>query len=259
MPDPKYPKYRLIADELHRQIESGELAGGAQLPTEIELMEQHEASRNTVRDAIKLLSSRREVEVRPGQGTFVVERINPIVTTLTEDPKTGRGGGEEGVYIAEVEAANRIPENSEPRVEIQKVRGNLAAALRVEDETQVISRHQQRFIDGTPWSLQTSFYPMSLLAKGATRLIEATDIPEGTVTYLAENANSKQTGYRDTIAVRAPDATEVAFFKIPADGPVFEVFRVGFDQDGNRFRLTVTVYPVDRNRFAVNVGAVPGG
>jgi len=199
------------------------------------------------------------VEARPGQGTFVVERINPIVTTLTEDPETGRGGGEEGVYIAEVEAANRMPENSDPRVEIQKVRGNLAAALRVEDGTQVISRHQQRFIDGTPWSLQTSFYPMGLVSRGATRLIEATDIPEGTVTYLAENADIKQTGYRDTIAARAPDETEIAFFKIPADGriPVFEIFRVGFDQHGNRFRLTVTVYPIDRNRLAVNVGEVP--
>jgi len=81
MPD---PKYRVIADDLRRMIESGELAGGEQLPTEIELMEQYEASRNTIRDAIKLLSSRREVEARPGQGTFVVERINPIVTTLTE-------------------------------------------------------------------------------------------------------------------------------------------------------------------------------
>src|SRR6185437_15099784 len=253
------PKYRVIADDLRRMIESGELAGGEQLPTEIELMEQYEASRNTIRDAIKLLSSRREVEARPGQGTFVVERINPIVTTLTEDPETGRGGGEEGVYIAEVEAANRMPENSDPRVEIQKVRGNLAAALRVEDGTQVISRHQQRFIDGTPWSLQTSFYPMGLVSRGATRLIEATDIPEGTVTYLAENADIKQTGYRDTIAARAPDETEIAFFKIPADGriPVFEIFRVGFDQHGNRFRLTVTVYPIDRNRLAVNVGEVP--
>jgi len=56
MPD---PKYRVIADDLRRMIESGELAGGEQLPTEIELMEQYEASRNTIRDAIKLLSSRR--------------------------------------------------------------------------------------------------------------------------------------------------------------------------------------------------------
>lgn len=28
------------------------------------------------------------------------------------------------------------------------------------DGSTVVSRHQQRFIDGAPWSLQTSFYPI---------------------------------------------------------------------------------------------------
>ena len=35
--------------------------------------------------------------------------------------------------------------------------------------SQVISRHQRRFIDGTPWSLQTSYYPMGFVVKGADR------------------------------------------------------------------------------------------
>src|SRR5215831_13303986 len=109
------PMYRQIADDLRGKIEVGEIAQGAQLPTEIELMEQYDASRNTVRDAIKLLTARDLVETRPGQGTFVVERINPFVTTLTDDPETGQGGGEEGVYLAEVRAFQRSPENSEPR------------------------------------------------------------------------------------------------------------------------------------------------
>jgi GntR family transcriptional regulator len=54
------PKYQQIAEDLRRRIESGELpvAGQQTLPTEIELMEQYDASRNTVRDAIKLLTAR---------------------------------------------------------------------------------------------------------------------------------------------------------------------------------------------------------
>ncbi len=47
------PIYRQIADDLRGKIESDEIAHGAQLPTEIELMDQYDASRNTVRDAIK--------------------------------------------------------------------------------------------------------------------------------------------------------------------------------------------------------------
>jgi GntR family transcriptional regulator len=38
---------------------------------------------------------------------------------------------------------------------------------------------------------------------------------------------------------------------------VFEIFRLAFDENGGRFRLTITVYPADRNRFRVIVGEVP--
>jgi GntR family transcriptional regulator len=251
--------YRQIADDLRSKIESGEIEPGAQLPTEIALMEQYDASRNTVRDAIKLLTTRGLVETRAGQGTFVVEKINPFVTTLTGNPETGQGGGEGDVYIAEVRAGGRDPATTEPRVEIQRATAAVADALRIEEGGQVLSRHYQRFIDGVPFSLQTSFYPMSLILEGATRLIEAKDIREGTVAYLSEKLGVKQAGYRDSIEVRPPDGTEATFFRIPADGqiPVFEVYRVAFDDNGDRIRLTITVYPVDRNRLVIKVGEVP--
>jgi len=253
------PMYRQIADDLRAKIESSEIGPGDPLTTETELMDQYEASRNTVREAIKLLISRALVETRAGQGTFVVQKINPFVTTLTADPQTGRGGGEEDVYIAEVEAGGRTPTAFGPRVEMQLAPAGIADALRINDGGQLVSRHYQRFIDGLPFSLQTSFYPMSLVTKGATRLIEAADIPEGTVAYLADTLGIKQAGYRDSFTVRAPDENEATFFRVPADGrvPVFEVYRIAFDAKGGRIRLTITVYPVDRNRLVINVGIVP--
>jgi len=255
------PMYRQVAEDLRRKIEGGELPEGGQLtlPTEIELMEQYDASRTTVRDAIKLLATRGLVETRPGQGTFVVEKINPFVTTLTDDPETGRGGGEQGVYRAEVEPTGRTPTVSQPRVEVQQANTAVADALRINEGDQVVSRHQERLIDNTPFSLQTSFYAMTLVHQGAIRLLEARDIEEGTVQYLGEKLGIKQAGYRDSIEARRPDETETAFFRLPSDGrvPVFEIYRVGFDETGGRIRLTITVYPVDRNRLLVNVGEVP--
>jgi len=253
------PKYQQIAEDLRRRIESGELPADDQqtLPTEIELMQHYQASRNTVRDAIKVLTTRGLVETRAGQGTFVVEKINPYVTTLTGNPETG--GGDETAYIADVTASNRESEISDPRVEIQKASRVVASSLRIEEGAQVVSRHQERFLDGFPWSMQTSFYPMALVEHGATRLIQATSIEGGAVAYLAAAIGIQQAGYRDTIAVRAPDEDEVRFFKVPTDGrvPVFEIFRVGFDKKGQRIRLTITVYPSDRNRLRIDVGAVP--
>jgi len=257
------PLYRKIADDLRTKIESGELAQGSQLATEGELRDQYGASRNTVRDAIKWLTTLGLVETRPGQGTFVVEKPKAFVTTLTGNPITTAGGeyggGEYSIYLAEVEASGRTPTSSEPRVEIQQAGRVLADALRLEEGAQVVSRHQQRFIDGLPFSLQTTFYPMSLVQQGATRLILPTDITEGALAYLARECDLKRAGYRDTVSVRPPDEIEAGFFKLSPDGriSVFEIHRVGFDGDGVRIQLTVTVYPADRNRFRVEVGKVP--
>jgi GntR family transcriptional regulator len=257
------PLYRMIAEALRSKIESGELPSepSGPLPTENELQKEFGASRNTVRDAIKWLTTLGLVETRPGQGTFVVEKPNPFVTTLTIDPETGLGGGEgeDPIYTAEVKASGRTPTSSDPRLEIQRATRQVARALHLDKGAEVVSRHQRRFLDGTPWSLQTTFYPMSLVEDGATRLILPAEILEGAVTYLASECGIEQVGYRDTISVRPPDENEARFFRLPADGriSVFEIHRLGFADDGSRIRLTITVYPADRNRFRVNVGKVP--
>ncbi len=257
------PMYRQIADDLRQQIESGELAPGQQLRTEIELRERYRASRNTVRDAIKWLTTLGLVETRPGQGTFVVRKIDPFVTLLTTDPKTGPGGDITAVR-AEVSAEEpslqqRIITSTDPQVEIQKASSDVASRLQIAEGSQVVSRHQKRHLDGTPWSLQTSFYPMGYVLQGADRLIEAADIEIGTVKYLAEKLGLRQNSYSDWIKVRAPEPTEALFFGLPQDGRVgvFEIFRTAFDQTGTPMRLTVSVFPTDRNQFIVNVGDVP--
>ena len=253
------PMYRRIADELRKEIESGVLGRGSQLPTELQLRERFDASRNTVRDAIKSLIAQGLVETRPGQGTYVTRKIDPFVTILSEEPETGFGGGDRAALLSEVSHDHTDFTPTEPRVEIKAGTGEISSRLRIGDGTQVVSRHQERRIDGTPWSLQTSFYPMKYVLDGATKLIEANSIPRGAVRYLEEKFGLKQTGYRDWIAVRAPDPNEMSFFELPGDGrvPVFEIFRTAFDQHGEPMRLTITVFAADRNQFIVNVGVVP--
>lgn len=256
------PMYRQIADDLRDQIESGGLEPGQQLRTEIELRERYGASRNTVRDAIKWLTTLGLVETRPGQGTFVVKTIDPFVTTLTADPRKatdGAGPGEGTSYLSEVSEQRRNPDRSDPQVEIQKASDTICAQLRVPAGSQVISRHQKRYIDGTLWSMQTSFYPRGFVAQGAEKLLLADDIKEGTVQYLANTLGLRQIGYRDWITVRAPETAEAVFFSLPQDGriAVFEIFRTAYDQTGTPMRVTVTIFPADRNQFLVNVGDVP--
>jgi GntR family transcriptional regulator len=253
------PMYRQIAEDLRAQIESGLLEPGQQLRTELELREHYGASRNTIRDAIKSLTNLGLVETKPGQGTFVVQKIDPFVTKLSGDPETGIGSDEGANYLSEATEQNRKPASSPLQVEIQEATDYMAAALQISKGAEVVSRHERRFIDGTPWSMQTSFYPMEFTDRGAERLRSARNIDEGTVQYLANTLHLRQVGYRDRITVRAPHPAEADFFKLPADGrvPMYEITRTAYDGNGQPIRVTVTVYPADRNQFIVNFGKVP--
>jgi GntR family transcriptional regulator len=248
------PMYQQIAEDLRRKIETGIIERGAQLPTELALREEYDASRNTIRDAIKRLISQGLVETRPGQGTFVRINVDPFVTVLTAKPGSGFGGGEGATYLSQVSEGHRKPLTGVPKVEVQVPPPPVLRRLRLGPGTQVVSRHQERYIDDILWSLQTSFYPMDFVTgDGATRLLMAEDIEEGTVAYMAGHGH-KQIGYRDWITARAPDENEQKLFSMAHDTSIFEIFRTAFDQDGVPMRVTATVFPADRNQFIVDVG-----
>jgi GntR family transcriptional regulator len=250
------PMYQQIAADLRNKIKSGELPPGAQIPTEGELQDIYNASRNTIRDAIKRLVSLGIVQTRPGQGTFVVGAADPFVTTLSAPAGSSFGGGEGATYLSQVGEQHRKPRVTIPKVEVQVPQQEVALRLRIGPDAQVVSRHQERYVDDTPWSLQTSFYPMEFALK-ADKLLMPADIEEGAVRYLEATEGLSQVGYRDWITARTPDEKEQSFFGIEHDATVFEIFRTAFDETGRPLRVTVTVYPTDRNQFIVNVGKVP--
>jgi GntR family transcriptional regulator len=254
---PQQARYREITEILRSQIENGTLARGSRLPTEQELQERFEASRNTVRDAVKLLAAMGLVVTRPGSGTFVTNPIDPFVTILTAHPETGFGGGEGAAYLSEVSDEHRRPSQSIPKVEVLAPPADIARRLRIAPGSMVVSRQQARTIDDTPWSRQISFYPMDFITKGATKLLMADDIPQGVIAYLADQLGIRQTGYRDWVTARAPDEAEMSFFGIGPETMVFVVYRTAFDQEQIPMRLTVTAYPADRNQFIYEYGYVP--
>jgi GntR family transcriptional regulator len=258
------PMYRVIADDLRSRIESGEFPAGEQLKTEVELREEYgradaRISRTTVRDAIKLLVAQGLVETRAGQGTFVRGRTDPFVSKLTADPAAG--GLEDEIYRSEVERQGRVPDESRPRVEVQLAPPGIGQLLQLGGGTdaQVISRHQRRSIDSTPYSMQTTYYPMKFVTdNSATQLLDTRDMKDGAVEYL-RSLGINQVGWRDQFLVRPPDTNERAFFNLSdrVQVAMLEVRRTGYDEEGRPMRVTVTVYPGDRNQFEMEAGKVP--
>lgn len=246
--------YRQIAEELREQIESGMLAPGSQLPTELELRERYTASRNTIRDALRWLTIRGLITARAGQGTFVSQRRDPFITTLSwTAPGPGYGSDVEQIRPASATA---------PKVEVQTAGRRMGAMLWLSEEAEVVSRQQLRYVDDVLWSLQTAFYPMDLVTRGAVRLLGATDIEMGATAYLKEALGLVEGGHQDLIRVGSPSGEEARLFKLPDDGSisVITVLRTSYttgDQDQIPFRVTVTVFPSDRNELRVTSGEIP--
>lgn len=256
------PMYRAIALQLLDQIKAGTLRPGERLPTELELRDRHRVSRNTTRHAVRWLINRGLVESRPGQGTFVVERIDPFVTTLSSSPETGLPGLEGEGWVAEVERRGRAAVASVPRVEVLEAPRRISERLRVPGGTQVITRRQERYVDRTPWSLQTAAYPMEYVRRGAVDLLMAKKIPGGAVAYLRRTLGLQRIGHRDRILVRAPREDEARFFRLPDDNrvSVVSIIRTSYaasDEGPVPLRVTFTVVSADRNQFVVNSGDVP--
>ncbi|MFJ1542668.1 GntR family transcriptional regulator [Micromonospora chalcea] len=72
MPTPHYgqPRYRLIANELRKRIESGVITPGGLLPAETALTAEFRASRGTIRRAIAVLRDDGLATTAHGRGTF---------------------------------------------------------------------------------------------------------------------------------------------------------------------------------------------
>jgi GntR family transcriptional regulator len=273
-------KYQQVAAGLKQKIEAGELAAGTKLPNELELIEAYKASRSTIRDAINWLVLRELVERKPGQGTFVARRIKPIVTTLSQDPESGRAGGDaSGAYEEYLGSLERrkdeafdgdpepahlmpVPRKSPPSVERMPAPEYVAARLLVKPGEHVVRRLQEFWVDQMPWAIQATFYPLDLVERGAKDLLRAADL-DGELAYIAESTGLERCGYRVRILSRKPSADEAKFFQLPMDGSVHVVslIRTAYEDQPGRgpypFRANFTVFPGDRHQFVINSGKFP--
>ena len=66
-----------IVKQITNAITSGELKPGDKIPTEIELMESLGVGRNSLREAIKMLSALGVLKIRRGDGTYIAEKVSP--------------------------------------------------------------------------------------------------------------------------------------------------------------------------------------
>lgn len=88
----RQPPYRFIATAVRELIERGELKPGEKLPSQAQLAEQFDVSRQTVHQAMTLLRNDGLIESRTGSGSYVAQRpAGPrLAVSVQEAFATGR-------------------------------------------------------------------------------------------------------------------------------------------------------------------------
>jgi GntR family transcriptional regulator len=245
-----HSKYQQIAEQLRDKISAGELKPGERLPSEPDLVRDFQASRNTVRLALAQLTNQGLVVTRQGLGTFVQELPKPFTALLSRQQEPSR----EDYVDAELPVLG--PANDETGrfiVETAPASASVAAALSIPEGDPVVIRRSQRHLEGVPWLLIVSYFPMDL-AKG-TALELAGPVEQGSIKLLGDLGHP-QVGFVDEISARMPDAREFDFFGLTTGTPVIVVDRTAYAAD-RPIRLSRYIYRGDRVRLVHEVARVP--
>lgn len=248
---PPQRKSAAIASNLRKQIVDGELRPGERLPSEAELQERWDVSRPTVRSALAELAHEGLVESRPGSGTYVRERRVLTYHAAVAERADGRPAGhsESDAYFSEVRAAGRVP-TQEFTMRIEPADPEVAERLRLNPHDMVCARRCLRYVDGEPWSDQTSYYPLDISEQAG--LLRPTDIRGGTIRAMAQ-AGHLEVGMIDETTARMPTPDEMRVLKILPGVPIIVYVRTAFTT-ARPVRVTMTTFPSDRNRLVYELG-----
>lgn len=249
MTGPK-PLYQQIADAVRAGIAAGTYPRGGQLPSERELGDEFGAARNTVRLGLGLLVSEGLIYGERGRGYFVRDQV-PFTYFASRSENLMLPPPDEvgDSFNSDVRSAGRAPE-AEFTLKIEPASPYVARELGLEEGDATVLRSVLRFVDGSPWSIQNTWYPMSLA--GGTRLIEPSDIAEGTTRYLA-TLGHVQIGYWDEWTTRMPSPAESRKLELGPGTPLLICRRTGYTKE-QPLRVTETVFAGDRNRIVYEIG-----
>lgn len=137
-------KHERVARVLAREIKSGVVRPGSQLPGEVELAKRFSVSRNTVRAALAVLAEDELIATRTGKGSYVLFDGRPL---------DGRLGWTHALSEQGVETRMRTV-----RIELEDD-PDLAARLELESASFVVIERVRQLTDGTSISLERSRIP----------------------------------------------------------------------------------------------------
>lgn len=211
MPSDNAPRYRQLADIVLGAIEQGALLDNQALPSERELAETYQMSRDTVRKAVRFLEERGVIYSDHGRGTFVapalVRRTSRFIDSFSQDT-TQRGG---------------VPGQQVLSVETVAASMGMAGLLHVEPGRALTRVHRVRLIDGHPVGVHDACF---VLPRGAK--LESGEIEKARSLYqlLTDRFGFAPAEAVENLCAAAVDAEDARLLGIAEGAPILQCERI---------------------------------
>ncbi|MFI6662734.1 GntR family transcriptional regulator [Streptomyces sp. NPDC050523] len=229
-----------VADALRAAIYDGQYAAGAQLPTEADLMEEYEVSRNTVRAALARLANEGLTTATPRKGTFVrskrLRRFHPQDEFVERAQNPAKDA-----FLTELEGRHA---GQSIEVGIVSPPADVARNLGLGRSGLTAVRRKVRFLDGEPFEISDAFFPYELVQ--GTDIMLPEDIARGAGRVLVEQGH-RQMRFQDEITSRMPNPEESERLALGPGTPVTVHSRTAYDQDDQPVRVLLTILPSDKH------------
>jgi len=189
-------KHERIAAVLAREIRSGLVRRGAQLPGEVELAKRFSVSRNTVRSALAVLTEDGLITTRTGKGSFVLFDGRPLDGRLGWTHALAEQGVETRMRTLKI-ALEQDPE--------------LADRLGLGSPDVIVIERLRMLVDGPAISIERSRIP----ALEALRDLPDRGLENGSITTTLHSAGLHLDHCEQRLRGRPLDATEAGLLGRP--------------------------------------------
>jgi GntR family transcriptional regulator len=228
------PLYIQIKELLQRQIESGEYAVGARLPSERELAQRYDVSRMTARQALRALAQEGLTHSRVGKGTFVsAPKINQELLALTSFSEDMRQRG--------IQPSSRVLS-----AEVHPAGTEVAARLHVLPGTEIVVLKRVRLADRRPLALETTHLPHRL----CPGLLKQHDFERDSLYEVLRREYGWTLAWADqVIETRLPEESECHALDLDEKTPILKFTRVTFNEQNQPVEFVRSVYRGDQYRL----------
>ncbi|WP_211748265.1 trehalose operon repressor [Paenibacillus sp. Marseille-Q4541] len=215
------------------KIDTGTLAPGSKLPSEHELAQNYQITRETVRKGLNLLAQNGYIHKVKGKGSFVLERDRfnfPVSGLISYKEMTERMGKQSNtfVYVTECREAGKP----------------VAKQLQISADTKVWKVVRAREIDGERIILDIDYLLASIVPYLSKEITE-----ESIYEYLEHELNLKISYAKKVISVERATSMDHEYMDIGNDTHVVVVRGYVHLEDTTLFQYTESRHRLDKFQF----------